>query len=96
MIETSVFVNGKFNTCWKVWVLMLEARSEVVNFFPSLSNGAIITAQQSALDRRAMIGNFRPARYANLLWMTSRSCKKAAITAFFLDRSLVVVHCDRS
>ena len=76
MIENSVFVNGKFNTCWKVWVLMLEARSEVVNFFPSLSNGAIITAQQSALDRRAMIGNFRPPRYANLLWMTSRSCKK--------------------
>ena len=37
VIENLVFLNGKFNTCWKVWVLMLAAGSEVLmtNYHPA-------------------------------------------------------------
>ena len=37
VIENLVFLNGKFNTCWKVWVLMLAAGSEVLmnNYLPA-------------------------------------------------------------
>ena len=74
VIENLVFLNGKFNTCWKVWVLMLAAGSEVVIENLVFLNGKFNTCWKVwvlmlAAGSEVLMKNYLPAE----LWSTTLS-----------------------
>ena len=74
VIENLVFLNGKFNTCWKVWVLMLAAGSEVVIENLVFLNGKFNTCWKVwvlmlAAGSEVLMNNYLPAE----LWSTPLS-----------------------
>ena len=85
VIENLVFLNGKFNTCWKVWVLMLAAGSEVLIGKISTASRALSSDQPRRVPPAVLSGGSWPSRYAKFLWMTSRSWEnRSSITQSFV------------